>query len=63
MGGLKVAIKTDMGETLSTVELTPTQFKTGSRGYRASFKVQNGARYQVSVNAVEIGSKPKAKAK
>ena len=36
------------------------QFKTGSRGFYGSGKVTltNGKRYQVSVNVVEIGSKP-----
>ena len=57
---MKVAIKSDLGETLTTVELTARTFSTGSRGYNGAFKVDNsGKRYQVSVNAVEIGSKPK----
>ena len=36
------------------------EFKTGSRGFYGSGKVTlaNGKRYQVSVNVVEIGSKP-----
>ncbi len=36
-------------------------FKTGSVGYRAMGKVtlRDGKRYQVSVQMVEIGSKPK----
>ena len=56
---MKVAIRNDMGETLATVELKPKQFSTGSRGYQAAFKVEDGARYQVNVNVVEIGSKGK----
>ncbi|MBI5932213.1 MAG: hypothetical protein HY867_00785 [Chloroflexi bacterium] len=35
-------------------------FKTGSRGYFGMGKVEfNGKRYQVQVQLVEIGSKPK----
>ena len=57
---MKVAIKSDMGETLITEELSPKDFSTGSKGFYASFKVSlNGKRYQVAVNCVEIGSKPK----
>jgi len=56
---MKVLIKNDMGETLTTTELKPKTFSTGSRGFNGSFKVENGGkRYQVNVNAVEIGSKP-----
>jgi len=56
---MKVLIKNDMGETLTTTELKPKTFSTGSRGFNGSFKVENsGKRYQVNVNAVEIGSKP-----
>jgi len=40
---VKVELKNETGETLSTVELTPNMFSTGSRGY----------------NAVEIRSKSK----
>ena len=45
------------GQTLVADE---RQFKTGSRGFYGSGKVTltNGKRYQVSVNVVEIGSKP-----
>ncbi len=61
---MKVAIKSEIGEILSTVELNPKVFKTGSRGERADFKVSNnGKRYQVTVLAVEIGSKPNSKPK
>ena len=35
-------------------------FSTGSRGYNSSCKIEiNGKRYQVSLNIIEIGSKPK----
>ncbi|MCJ7631198.1 hypothetical protein MUP77_02175 [Candidatus Bathyarchaeota archaeon] len=40
--------------------LNPKEFKTGSKGYFAQgkFKVK-GKRYQVQIQAVEIGSKQK----
>ena len=39
-------------------------FKTGSRGYFGMGKIQIGEkRYQVQVQVVEIGSKPKAEEK
>lgn len=39
-------------------------FKTGSRGYYGRGKIEiNGKRYQVQVQLVEIGSKPKAEEK
>lgn len=61
---MKVALKNEIGETLTTVELNPKVFSTGSRGEHNNFKVtNNGKRYQVNVLAVEIGSKPSSKAK
>jgi hypothetical protein len=40
------------------------QFKTGSRGFFGMAKIQIGEkRYQVQVQLVEIGSKPKAEEK
>ena len=40
------------------------QFKTGSRGYFGMAKIQIGEkRYQVQVQLVEIGSKPKPEEK
>lgn len=38
----------------------PRQFKTGSRGYFGAGKVKalDGRRFQVTINVVEIGSKP-----
>jgi len=57
---MKIAVKSDMGETLNTVELKAKTFSTGSRGFSGSFKVENGGKkYQVGVNAVEVHSKPK----
>ncbi len=61
---MKVALKSEIGETLVTVELNPKTFSTGSRGGHGNFKViNNGKRYQVNINAVEIGSKPKPDSK
>ena len=58
---LKVKIVSEVGETLITEDLGPKSFKSGSRGFMATFKVgDNGARYQANVQLVEIGSKPKA---
>lgn len=56
---MKVTVKDDLGETLVTEELRTKEFKTGSRGFYGNFKVSaNGRRYQIAVQAVEIGSKP-----
>lgn len=42
--------------------LNKQNFKTGSRGYHATGKIQVGdKRYQVNILCVEIGSKPKDK--
>ena len=44
--------------------LNEKKFSTGSRGFNASGKMLAGEKnYQVSVNCVEIGSKPKEKEK
>jgi hypothetical protein len=40
--------------------LDKKNFKTGSRGYYGTGKmVAGGKKYQISIQAVEIGSKPK----
>lgn len=46
----------------ATLLAEPRTFKTGSRGFYGQGKVQgtDGRRFQVSVNIVEIGSKPRA---
>jgi hypothetical protein len=42
--------------------LNKKNFKTGSRGYHATGKIQVGhKKYQVNILCVEIGSKPKDK--
>jgi hypothetical protein len=51
-------LKTPTGETIGVLSLPAKVFKTGSRGFYANQKVEiNGKRYQVQVQAVEIGSK------
>ena len=58
---MKISIKSMLGETLITEDLKPKEFKTGSTGYYGNFKVSmEGRRYQVQVQAVEIGSKKSA---
>jgi hypothetical protein len=54
-------IETDDGKVLSTMALPIKEFKTGSRGYFASSKLEiDGKRYQAQIQLVEIGSKPNA---
>ena len=44
--------------------LDKKDFKTGSRGYYGTGKmVAGGKKYQISIQAVEIGSKPKPEEK
>lgn len=51
--------KTDEGKPIGTMTAAPKDFKTGSRGFYAQGKLEiDGKRYQVSVQFVEIGSKP-----
>ena len=51
-------LKTANGETISVLTLPARVFKTGSRGFYANKKVEiDGKRYQVQIQAVEIGSK------
>lgn len=58
---MKARICSPVGETLITLELEPKTFSTGSRGYRGQGKVSmDGRKFQIQVQAVEIGSKPKA---
>lgn len=54
-------IKNDQGQLIAVLTLPPKEFKTGSRGFYANGKTEiNGKRYQVQVQLVEVGSKPKA---
>lgn len=52
-----MSIKINVGDNSFVAE--EKTFSTGSRGYSAHGKALiNGKRYQVSMNIVEIGSKP-----
>ena len=56
-----------LNKAAATIQMNPTNFKTGSDGFRGQGKViEDGAKYQVQVIAVRVGSKNgngKAKAK
>ena len=53
-----VELKTDAGQLVGLMTVPPKDFKTGSKGYFTSGKVEvDGKRYQVQVQLVEIGSK------
>lgn len=56
---ITVEFKKD-GQLVGILTATEKTFKTGSRGYYGMGKAQIGEkRYQVQVQLVEIGSKPK----
>ncbi|HKR56507.1 MAG TPA: hypothetical protein VJS20_09410 [Gemmatimonadales bacterium] len=60
---LTLEIKTSDGKIWGTVVAAAKEFKTGSVGYYAGEKVTNpksGARYQLGVNIILIGSKGEA---
>jgi len=47
-----------LSKATATVEMRPTNFKTGSDGYRGQGKViEGGQKYQVQIIAVRVGSK------
>jgi hypothetical protein len=53
-------LKDENGQPLATMLVGPKNFKTGSRGFYANGKIDfEGKRYQVQIQIVEIGSKPK----
>ena len=53
-----VELKTDSGQLIGLMTVPPKDFKTGSKGFFTSGKVEvEGKRYQVQVQMVEIGSK------
>ncbi len=57
-----VELKTDAGQLIGLMTVPPKDFKTGSKGYFTSGKVEvEGKRYQVQVQLVEIGSRPTEK--
>jgi hypothetical protein len=54
------AIIQSNGQTIGVVALDPKVFGTGSTGYKGQGKVvSTDGKYQVQVQAVLIGSKPK----
>jgi hypothetical protein len=60
---LSVEIK-ENDKLVATLTAAEKLFKTGSRGYFGMAKIQIGEkRYQVQVQMVEIGSKPKPEEK
>ena len=60
---LSVDIK-ENGKIVGELSAPEKQFKTGSRGFFGMGKIQIGEkRYQVQVQIVEIGSKPKPEEK
>ena len=57
-----VELKTDAGQLIGLMTVPPKDFKTGSKGFFASGKVEiEGKRYQAQIQLVEIGSKTAAK--
>jgi hypothetical protein len=59
-----VEFKTDAGQPIGAMSAAAKDFKTGSKGFYANGKlVIDGKRYQVQVQLVEIGSKPKEEEK
>lgn len=56
----KITVEVAGGTT--TLSAEARTFKTGSRGFYGQGKVQatDGRRFQISVNIVEIGSKPQS---
>lgn len=65
MGGamadrLIVKVETPAGELVAVILCDPTTFSTGSTGFRGQQKATiDGARYQLQLQAVKVGSKPK----
>jgi hypothetical protein len=53
-------IKQSDGPTVAVISLPAKEFKTGSKGFYGNTKIEiEGKRYQIQIQAVEIGSKPK----
>lgn len=47
-----------LSKAAATVEMRPTNFKTGSDGFRGQGKViEDGQKYQVQILAIRVGSK------
>ena len=61
---LSVEIRDNENKVVGTLTAPEKLFKTGSRGFYGMSKIQIGEkRYQVQVQIVEIGSKPKPEEK
>ncbi len=60
MGILTAAVRDETsGEVVGVLVLSPTTFKTGSRGYRGLGKLTiAGERFQAQAQLVAIGSRP-----
>jgi hypothetical protein len=57
---ISVEFKHD-GQLVGLMTADPKEFKTGSKGYYSNGKITIGEkRYQVQIQLVEIGSKPKS---
>lgn len=53
-------LKSDTGQVVGVMTIAPKEFKTGSKGFYANQKIEiAGKRYQVQMQLVEVGSKPK----
>ena len=58
-----VEFKTDGGQSLGVIAVSPKNFKTGSKGFYGQGKIEiDGKRHQAQIQLVEIGSREKAKA-
>jgi len=54
-------LKSDDGKLIGILTIPPKDFKTGSKGFYASSKLEiAGKRYQAQIQLVEIGSKKAA---
>lgn len=55
---MEVVIRDDTGKVIGTLPVISKTFSTGSVGYYGAGKVYiGGAKYQVSINIVKVGSK------
>ena len=56
--------KSEGGQLLTVLSVSPKEFRTGSKGYYANQKAEiGGKRYQIQVQLVEIGSKKSTEVK
>ena len=60
MDNLIVELKDAFGHIIGTYTAKPTEFKSGSTGWTSRGKAMvDGAKVQVNMNVIMIGSKPK----